>query len=70
MITIYSSEGEEYQPYKTIGREHEDCRERHMGINLMQWYVLEVLDSLRPIIQISAFYALVLWPVILYGGVN
>lgn len=67
MITIYSSEGIEYQPCETIGRAIEDCRELQLAINFVRWLALELVGLLRSPIQLAVFYAVMVWPVNLYG---
>lgn len=67
MITIYSIEGIEYLPRKIIGRPLEDCREWQLAINFVRWLALELADLTRSPIQLAVFYAVMVWPVNLYG---
>lgn len=67
MITIYSIEGVEYLPRKIIGCAIEDGRERQLAINFVRWLALELADLFRNPIQLAVFYAVMVWPVNLYG---
>lgn len=67
MIAIYSTKRTTYQPYNIPTQDIEDCRERQFVFNLMLWFILELIDLFRSPIQLVVFYALMLWPVILYG---
>ena len=67
MITIYSAERTISQPYNIPTQDIEDCRDRQFVINLMRWFAFEIIGLIKGLIQLTVFYLLMGWPVILYG---
>ena len=55
MITIYSAKRTTYQPYNIPTRDIEDSSERQFTVNLIRWFVSEVLGLLKAPIKLIAF---------------
>ena len=66
MITIYSAKGITYQPYNIPTQDIEDSRERQFMVNVVQWFISEVLGILKRPVRFLSFF-LPFWPGILYG---
>jgi hypothetical protein len=66
MITVYSIKGITYIPLETIGEPVEVGREGLLIVNLVRWFVSEILGLLKWPVKVCAFISM-FWPGALYG---